>query len=304
MIFSLVMLIIICLLIVVSVFLVRNKLLKNTNELGVSLAKSYAAEERYRLQTFEDVVVVSSSYIEEIIQNGGSDEDIHLWLQDYFEKLKNMDNSTVFSPYAVIDGKIIAADYWEGDETYDFVNQKWYKDAVNANGEIVVTDAYKDVITGGYVYTISKELSRDGDIIAVDIFPNMDEPRYMEQNLPDGTSIFFCDSQNTLVYFTSPASSDVDVMQGYFDKLASGIYDGKYDEYDSVIKGVNGESRGVYYDIMDNGWMVVLTIPLDQILMEEQSFVVNSLGLLGIIYFIIICIIVIRDIKKVRPTEK
>ena len=89
MIFSLVMLIIICLLIVVSVFLVRNKLLKNTNELGVSLAKSYAAEERYRLQTFEDVVVVSSSYIEEIIQNGGSDEDIHLWLQDYFEKLKN-----------------------------------------------------------------------------------------------------------------------------------------------------------------------------------------------------------------------
>lgn len=298
------MLIILSLLILTSVFLVRDKLLKNTNELGVSLAKSYAAEEKYRLQTIEDIVVVSSEFIDEILENGGSGEDIHLWLQDYFKKLKDVNESTIFSPYAVIDGKIIAADYWEGDSTYDYESQPWYKDAINANGELIITDAYVDAITGEYIYTISKEISREGDVVAVDIFSNMDEARYMAQNLPQGTSIYFADSQNTLVYFTSPASSDRVVIQGYFDRLAKGIYAGKYDEYDSIIKGVNGENRGVYYNIMDNGWIVVLTIPLEQILMEDQNVIVNLLAILGIISFIIISIIVIRDIKRSKGYRK
>lgn len=84
--------------------------------------------------------------------------------------MENIIGKNIISPYAVINGEIIAATPWECDDTYEYEDKDWYKNAVEANGEVVYSNVYSDAITNKYIYTISKELEEEGNIIAIDIY--------------------------------------------------------------------------------------------------------------------------------------
>ena len=47
----------------------------------------------------------------------------------------------ILDPYAVIDGKILAANPWEGDQEYDYAAQDWYQNAIEEEGQIVLIES-------------------------------------------------------------------------------------------------------------------------------------------------------------------
>ena len=82
-----------------------------------------------------------------------STQEIHDWLSGYFEKMTNIVGENVIDPYAVIGGQIVAANPWEGDENYDYTATDWYQQAIAADGALIFTGAYQDVITGNKMIT-------------------------------------------------------------------------------------------------------------------------------------------------------
>ena len=77
-------------LLVLTVILVRVKLLQNAQSLGMALAKSYAVEEENHLRAMEAHLAMASHYVNEIEDGGGSPGQIREWLSGYFSKMTDI----------------------------------------------------------------------------------------------------------------------------------------------------------------------------------------------------------------------
>lgn len=100
------MTIVITLLIIISsLYFVRDKMLKNAQSLGTALTQSYATEQQAQMRMFEDYLDIGSQYVNELIRSGADDKEIQNWMVDYFKKITKLYGDKVIDPYAVIGGK-------------------------------------------------------------------------------------------------------------------------------------------------------------------------------------------------------
>ena len=135
---------------VCSLVVVRGVLLSNAQRMGNEIARSYSVENTRNLIEYETMLRLCTGYIDQQLKNSSDPET---WIRIFMQSLSGIAGEDEIDPYAVIDGKIIAAEPWEGDGDYDVEDTDWYKEAVKADGEVIFTDAYEDVISGNLVIT-------------------------------------------------------------------------------------------------------------------------------------------------------
>ena len=75
---SLLMLVLVAVLLLFSISLVRIKLLENTQNLGMALAKSYAVEEEMHLDSFRQIMNLAAQYVDEIDSESGNTRRLYL----------------------------------------------------------------------------------------------------------------------------------------------------------------------------------------------------------------------------------
>ena len=260
--------VVMALLIAWCVFLVRDKLLLNADRMGTSLATTYAAEEENRFSVYTYFLGLGYTYLDDMVKNGTTEAEISEWLDRYSFHMTEVLGAEIIDPYVVIDGKIVAANPWENDDTYDYASTAWYQNALANKGHIVYTDAYTDVITGGQLVTLSIAIGDEGDVAAFDIrLEKLNEDR-ATADIPSGGSYFLFDSQGNLLYASTGLDLDDPVVQDYLHDLTDGIEADTDDSDVMSIAGSDGMNRTVYYSQMENGWMSVITIPTQSILQE------------------------------------
>lgn len=89
---------------------------------------------------------LAGTYLDEMLALNASDEQIHQGMVSFRNKIANEFGDNVIDIYAVLNGRIMAANPWEGDTSYDFSNTTWYKDAVATPGTPVFSNLYKDAL--------------------------------------------------------------------------------------------------------------------------------------------------------------
>lgn len=288
-----------------SILLVREKLLQNTQDLGMALAQSYASEEETHISAFKDVLDLGTQYVDELYA-GGNISEIQQWIQDYLKKISSILGENLVDPYAVIDGEIVAANPWEGDADYDYKSTSWYQEAVAEEGEAIFTDVYQDAITQQPVVTMAKQLSKAGDVMVMDIYPANLHQQDPIQELPAKSSFYLCDSKGNVITFYTPWGLSQEAIDNNAKYLMEGIRDGSLLSYSASFKGYEGEERGAYYHEMSNGWMVILTIPFESILMGERNVVILILAGVGLFLFTILLIMSLWNLfqmKKIHMWE-
>lgn len=289
------------LLIIWGIFLVRNKLLYNAYDMGTRLANSYASEEEDRLAVYELFLDLGSVNISERIEAGADEEFLQRWLARYSAHLSQILGTSVFDPYAVINGQIIAADPWEGDASYNYEESEWYQQALAANGSFIFTDAYTDAVTGKQIITLARELDTDGDVLAFDILLENFHSKKSQSDLPAGSSYYLFDPNGSLLYMFSHLDLSDSDSQVYVKQLFQEVSGGGLDNYASTIRGLDGRNRGVYYAITDNGWYSVITMPVGAILYEQYN---STLVILGVLAFVLVAIVVAITIRTTISDRK
>ena len=132
---------------VLGLSLIRSSLLKNAQETGTALTQIYAAEGESNLTIYETLLTFGSSSISDRLTNGTPREELVSWLNLYFQRVESVLGKGIVDPYMVLDGKILAANPWDGDESYDASSTEWYQKAIQANGEVIFTNVYIDAIS-------------------------------------------------------------------------------------------------------------------------------------------------------------
>ena len=301
---SLTLLIVIAI-ITISVFLVRNKLLKNAQDMGMALVQSYAMEEETTITMFKDFLDMGSQYVNELSEKKNSEQTIQLWMKDYFSKLTHILGEKIVDPYAVIDDKIIAQNAWAGDQTYRYQDTRWYQQTLENPGQIMFTDAYQDVITNETIITASIALENEGDVLAMDIYPSKivaDQKKI--QSAYQNSFFYMSDSKGQLIYALTPYEMEQSQLQEYNHDLFTSIQKGEYAHYDDYYVNQEGKQIGVYYYQMDNGWIAIMTIPFQDLLMDESNFLIYILVVTGIIFIIILFIMIIKNVRQLRKIRR
>lgn len=297
--------VVMALLITWCVFLVRDKLLLNADRMGTSLATTYAAEEENRFSVYSYFLALSAIYLNNMVDDGSSEEAMSQWLGDYSSNIDRILGDNVIDPYAVINGKIVAANPWEGDETYDFTATDWYQNAIANPNTVCYTDTYTDAITNGAIVTLSISFSDNDNVIAFDIRLDSINASRVHSEIPSGGSYYLFDTQGALVY----ASTNLDLAdsetKAYLQNLIDDIKaDG--DESDTVsVAGTDGMDRSVYYSQMGNGWLSVITIPTQAILQEGWDSTLLAIAGVFVAVLLVAVAFMVRsfvDERKARHT--
>ena len=69
-------------------------------------------------------------------------------------------------PYAVFGGRIIAANPWDGDVSYDYASAPWYSQALESGGEVIFTHVYTDAVYGRPVITAAQSCAQGSAVMA------------------------------------------------------------------------------------------------------------------------------------------
>ncbi len=285
-----IILVVFAILAVFSILLVRYKLLFNAESLGNYLVWNYATEEQNNINIYETFVKLGTESIDKKIQDGANTDEINIILSDLFENMSETLNNPHINLYAIVNNNIISSNPDILIDDYDYFSKKWYKDTIKADGKIVFTDIYKDSITDEYVFTISKKCENSDNILVFDIFINNYRTYSNKTDLPTGSSYFLCDKSGNLIYYSSSDEYSYIQVQGYCNQLFNHINNNDKDN----IKDLNGTIQKIYTHKMSNGWICILTIPLDTILSNLHRFVISLSFVFGI-FFIIIIFMTLRD---------
>lgn len=301
---SITTLVVVAALLLVGIGLVRDKMMRNTQQMGMSLAESYARETQSRLDGFARVFDMAWMYAIRGVDANMSKEQMQEGMAEYQQNVHELFGGHVADLYAVIGGQIVADNPRTGDGTYDYASTDWYQKAMASPDEIIFSDVYEDAITGDQIFTLSKAMDTEGDVLAMDVYINQGDVLDLEISLPSTYHFYLFDTDGGLLYRLIDRQATNPV---YAEQLISGVRDGSLFAYDAQIVDPKGVARGVYYAEMDNGWTVVMTIPIQEVLMGEMDPVIYSLIGVALIAFVTLLFMVVRDILNLRrlaETEK
>lgn len=284
----------------ISYQVLRIALLKNSQELGTALAQNCASEGRNTLTVYETLLTFGTDTLREQMQSGNAAQDMESWLQTYFQSVQTALGKDTIDPYGVINGKIVAANPWEGDATYDYSQADWHRRAMDANGQVIFTDVYVDAISNQPIITLAQQVGQGNDVLAFDIFPKNFSFSAEALQIPEGGSLFLCDSKGALIYKQTQSNRNDEEIQKYLKELVESIHMGDHAEYDSSILDMDGNRRGVYYSFMPNGWIAIVTIPFSSILGNLSYLTIGFL----IVFLILLLGFGLLTWKDMRTQQK
>lgn len=285
-----------------GIYLVRDKLLYNANEMGNNLAQSYSSEEETRISIYEMFLTMRSLYTDTSIDNADPVQAIQQGLAEYTDYMAQVLGADIIDPYAVVNGKIVAANPWEGDEDYDYSQKEWYTDALEADGKIVFTDVYVDAITGKRLVTLSVKLHGEGNVLAFDILMDNFHSLKNKIELPEGSAYYLFDKGGHLLYTTGEYDIDDAEVQQYAQQLLAGVRDGAFESHTAAIRGLDGQQQGIYYYEMSNGWTSIVTFSLRQVLYGTSNS--TSMYLLSGIFLILLVAVIISILREYAEKRK
>ena len=255
-----------------SIFMLRNELLNGAQNTGTALARLYAIEEQSHIEVYENLLALGAQYLDERVESGYTGEELTRWMKLYFDSVSEYLGDNIVDPYAVVDGRVYAADPQKGEAAERYAGTEWYVKAIEADGKSVFTDTYEDAATGRQVFTISQKCRHSDSVMAFDIFPEDFHSGTEGPELPEKSSYYLCDSNGVPLYVQSGLKFEGDSLDEYLKELTEAMDAGELDDSDSYKYDLEGERRGVYFFRLDNGWVSIVTIPFDVILKDLDAF--------------------------------
>lgn len=277
----------------ISIQLVQDTISTNSQVMGQEIARSFSSSEDANLYAYELLLRNATQWLEGQLEEGKSREEVQSWMEGYLSYVSDTLGSKGIDMYASIDGRIVAASYWEGDDTYDPTAKNWYQMALAANGSPVYTDAYTDVVTGLAVITIAQRIGSTNDVLAIDLFPQHFQQWTSMEGLPPDSSYFLCDSTGTVLCYDTNGSERIEDVQSYVDHLNAEIDAGIHQDTDfSFLKG--NAQYGVYYRQTSNGWTSIITIPYQYLFSGLNELALWYAGIFGL-FLLLSAIMYLRE---------
>ena len=287
----------------VGMLVSQQLLLDNARTMGKNLVTSYSNDENNQLSEYDRILTMAMFYMEGMDKQGADSKEFETWLVDFFDKSTALISANSLDIYAVLSGQVISVDGVRGWD-YSYENQSWYRQAMEAEGEVIYTDAYaSDVYNGQMVVTVAVSAAGSDNAIAFDVPLEHFRADHTVQDLPAGGAYYVLDRRGSLLYYNIPFAAEEADVQVYVENLFNRVNRGELDGKDNSIIGMQGLQRGLYYQRTENDWLCILTVPYETLLQGVQNILVYY-GI-GLVLFLVIAMAMwLRDRKLSRTAKR
>ncbi len=288
--------------IIICIVSMRSAIMRNSEKLGSNLVKNYSATEMSNLATFQSFLHLCTDYVESYEAQGATLEELESGLYVFMNGLLEMFGEENISVYGrVLDGTAtISYGLSVSDvESYVARQQEYYASFMQADGKVYVSPAYMEEGSGQPVVTLFQRISAGSSFLAMDIRFSGFEANNVEMDLPNLASYYLCDSQGTLFFYKTPLQHTYEEFQEFMDSLLTRIDLEAGDGALERITAMDNHERNVYYHVLDNGWVAILTIPEAELLAGVDTF--NKISVVLILVGLVAVVVIgVRDYKKER----
>lgn len=269
---------------IVSLNVVKYRLLNSSRVMGQSIASRFVDREMAKIHTQEVILKGAANSVQEIIfmQSDDMETEIKLQLENFTKVIGSELTIGTADMCAVIDGKVIGGMLWDPADKIE--NLQWYKDILEKDaGEVVYTNIHSISRNDRRVLTKAIRIGDSDDVIVLNVYPYNVSIAMKDNVLPPESYYYLCDTNGKIIYFVGNRDLSFDKLQPYVDHIVSEIKAGYYDESNTnYVIDLEGNRRGVYYVEADNGWVSIVTIPYEYILRDYQ----------GLLYWYVLTLIV------------
>ena len=259
-----------------------------------------------------------SETIRDMILRGSSVDRVHeyiLFINDYISSTADRRLMGVIGFYGVFDaynGKFLTGKKgWELPEGYDPASRSWYRGAVEAAGEIAVTEPYIDIYTNEVSITFARRIFDDGGgplgIVSLDIGLDRIRQRAVNTQFAENGYGFLMTGDMEII-----AHPDPGMLGMMFSDVPSNIpvYMGELKQKGFISEVITTDYRGiesiVFIQRLQNGWYMGVVTPKDkyyQTTRDMAAMLVMLGGLLALILSVILFRIVADKEKSDKRTQ-
>ena len=271
-------------------------------ELGISNMKSQAAMVENYLNRGTNVLWFAAESVEHMMKQDS--DDILAYLKDATSRMQEQFDPNFTGLYGYINGEYLDGSGWVPPEDYAPTERSWYREAIAADGEMIVSDPYVDAQTGEIVISFTQMLSDRKSVISLDVILNEVQKITESMTMGDKGYGFIVDSSGLVV-----AHYDRDEIGKNYSE------DPEWNDILPVIYGDEAEERELmigndlctaFSERIVKDWYIVVVANNQLLFANLRSQIMIGVLIAFVIYLIIVvfCIVSIRKIRKAEKNEK
>ncbi len=142
---------------------------QNVYEVGSDKTTAITADLEKYLENAKSVLWVTADTVDHMIAQGATHDEIVAYITRESVNTETQFDSTYTGLYGVFNGEYADGLGWVPPEGYDPKQRDWYKAAVEANGQVIITSPYVESVSGDVVISVCKSLSDSENVLGLDL---------------------------------------------------------------------------------------------------------------------------------------
>lgn len=277
------------LVIAMNVRLLFRMTANQAEEIGQSQLETIRSDFQGSLQTSEDTTSKLAMEMEQLLKSNATFEEV----ENFFYKSKReqlrLTDGVCFNVYMANENWVIIPDFDRPTE-YHATERLWYNGAVENHGEIYITEPYIDAMTGKMCYTMSKILSDNKTVVAIDF--NFSEIQQLIQKMgaTNDRKALIVTKSGMIIGYTdmSLVGEKISEKLPDYELILNRIVENDNDE--SFTAQIEGTEHTIFSSATKNGWYMILSV--DNWAFYRESYlqmiftaILSLLMMLAIIFF-------------------
>lgn len=181
--------------------------------------ESYSNDEELSITTFETLMNLCMSYMEDFKENGMTQNEIDHAFRKYFSDSAAASGYTNLEFYALYDGRTISSNYTDKTANYNYTGSNWYKKAMKANGDIVYLNVLSEE-EDRYVHIVVKVDPETGNGILLNLSASLFAYTHAGIELPDESVYYLFDAEGMLLYCKTPFSISGEQSEAHAESIS------------------------------------------------------------------------------------
>ena len=284
--------------------LVSRTLSSQTKRVGETQLSSIKSDLENYISESENALIKTASGAEQIIAAGGDMDS----LEEYIVRQKKLQletsDGTNFNVYIAGQGWAIIPDF-DMPSDYHATERLWYVGAVEAAGEIYITDPYIDSMTGDMCYTLSVLLSDNDTVVAMD-FTLGEIQRFidkMSSGAEESSGALIVTDEGMIVGYNDMSYVGKSIKKDLTEYSYIFSYIISYPDENSFMDEVNGKKCRIFHSDTRNGWHMILAVYYDELFGNTTRQIVINI-ITSVIMLLLIVILYIRNAGNRNKTEE
>ena len=287
-----------------NVLLMYHMTTKQTEIIGQNQIQSITNDLQSMLSDAEYMTSVLVANVEERIEQGATREELEAFFGEQSILQNQLSDGICLNAFLVCDDYIILPGLDLPDD-FNVEERIWYKETLRMNpGDVYISPPYVDLVTGEMCFTVSKLLSDQRTVVALDFGLSRIQNSIAEMQNERGREALIVNANGLIVGYSDTDYIGKSVLEALpeYEKVYQRVTAASGDKqfFDSKMNGVKNK---IFYSCTQNNWYLILSVQQWELYKDSYVQLIRN-SLIGILLFVVVIVLYIHAQKNRIRAEK